>query len=568
MPFQPGQLVGDYEVLDVLGKGGMGRVYRVRNVISDRVEAMKVLLEDIAIDSELEDRFLVEIRTLARLDHPNIAKLHTAFKAQQQLLMVMEFVEGVDLRDCAKERPLPLNKVVAYIRDLLAALGYAHRHGVVHRDIKPSNIMVTSQGSVKLMDFGIAKSNSEPLLTRPGTTMGSMLYMSPEQVRGEAVDARSDLYSLGVVLYELTAGRCPFEAESTYRILDAQLNSPPPPPIQINPSLPQSLNEIILTALEKDPAKRFQNADAFRKVLESVAATGDAEKTTTIPPAGTHVSRSPAQPTASAANASVSAGMSPPPSPAAVPPPNPRISAAMPPIAQTGASRGHRSLWMAAGAVACLGVLAAALVLVPHFRKSSAASVTSPAPISTPASNKPNGVPQESSPPQVVPPTAATPVTSQTTPNEVPPLRERPNGSSTTARGNNRQVAQAPPATRSQTAETAPPPAVTAPPPQPLATTPAPPAGPSDEDLNKANEALINIHARMDTVGQSLTNLKQQQAAMGVGLRGDIVASESRMLSYFQMAERAIQNRDLDAARKNTDRTEEELSKLEHFLGR
>src|ERR1700761_2191341 len=220
MPFQPGQLAGDYEVLDVLGKGGMGSVYRVRNVISDRIEAMKVLLEDIGSQPGIGERFIAEIRTLARLDHPNIAKLHTAFKVQNQLVMVMEFVEGTDLAERAREGSIPLYKVLGYVKQVLSALTYAHNHGVVHRDIKPSNIMVVQQGGVKLMDFGIAKSNAEPLLTRPGTTIGSLAYMSPEQVRGDAVDGRSDIYSMGIVLYELTAGRCPFDSDSTYRIMD------------------------------------------------------------------------------------------------------------------------------------------------------------------------------------------------------------------------------------------------------------------------------------------------------------------------------------------------------------
>ncbi len=279
MAFAVGQLAGNYEILGVLGKGGMGCVYRVRNVISDRTEAMKVLLEDFEAESSLGERFVAEIRTLARLDHPNIAKLHTACKIDNQLVMLMEFVEGTTLGDKAGQSSVPLYKLLDYVNQVLMALGYAHENGVVHRDIKPSNIMITPQGSVKLMDFGIAKSNLEPLLTQPGTTIGSLLYMSPEQVRGTAVDARSDLYSVGIVLYELAAGRRPFEAESTYAVLEAQLNTPPAPPVEVNPSVPKPLNDIILTALEKDPALRFQKAAAFQKALESVIAGGAADKT-------------------------------------------------------------------------------------------------------------------------------------------------------------------------------------------------------------------------------------------------------------------------------------------------
>src|SRR6185437_10134606 len=270
MAFEVGQIAADYEIQGLLGKGGMGRVYRVRNVISNRVEAMKVLLADVAAEAELGDRFIGEIRTLARLDHPNIAKFHTAFKFENQLVMLMELVEGFTLSDRGKEGPVPLDEILSYASQTLSALSYAHQNGVIHRDIKPSNIMVTPHGVVKLMDFGIAKSTFEPLLTRPGTTMGSMLYMSPEQVRGMTVDARSDIYSVGVLLYELTAGRRPFEAENTYAILEAQLNATPQAPIELNQALPKPLNDIIMTALAKEPMQRFQTAEAFRNALESI----------------------------------------------------------------------------------------------------------------------------------------------------------------------------------------------------------------------------------------------------------------------------------------------------------
>ena len=272
MPFDVGQTVSDYEILDIIGKGGMGRVYRVRNVISGRVEAMKVLLSDIAGEQEIGERFGGEIRTLGRLDHPNIAKLHTALRVGNELVMLMEFVEGITLTDRVRQGPLPLDELLNYASQTLCALSYAHQNGVVHRDIKPSNIMVTPQGVVKLMDFGIAKSQNDNMNTRTGMTMGSVLYMSPEQVRGTGVDARSDLYSMGIVLYELSAGRRPFESDSTYTVLDAQLNSVPQPPIEHNPAIPQALNEIILRALEKDPANRFQTADEFLRALEPLTS--------------------------------------------------------------------------------------------------------------------------------------------------------------------------------------------------------------------------------------------------------------------------------------------------------
>ena len=184
--------------------------------------------------------------------------------------MIMEFVEGVTLEKRAGQAALSTDEVLSYAAQVLAALSYAHARGVIHRDLKPANMMVTGYGVLKLMDFGIAKSSNELQLTRPGTTMGSVYYMSPEQVSGGTVDARSDIYSLGVTLYELLTGRKPFQADTAYSVLNAQLNTAPQPPIELNSSLPPGLNDIILTSLAKDPAKRFQTADAFRNALRSL----------------------------------------------------------------------------------------------------------------------------------------------------------------------------------------------------------------------------------------------------------------------------------------------------------
>ncbi|MGB7189257.1 MAG: serine/threonine-protein kinase, partial [Acidobacteriaceae bacterium] len=270
MPFETGTRIGDYEILSVLGAGGMGQVYSARNVISGRIEAMKILLPDFAAEPDLAARFTAEIRILAGLDHPNIAQLRTAFQFENRLVMVMEFVEGVTLEKRATESPIPLDDVLNYSAQVLAALSYAHSQGVTHRDIKPANIMITSHGLVKLMDFGIAKSTTDLQLTRPGTTMGSVYYMSPEQVRGGTVDARSDIYSFGVTLYEMLTARRPFQADTAYTVLNAQLNEAPAPPALINPSIPPELNNIVLRAMVKSPEGRFQTAEDFRAALRSL----------------------------------------------------------------------------------------------------------------------------------------------------------------------------------------------------------------------------------------------------------------------------------------------------------
>jgi len=269
--------IGDYEILNELGAGGMGKVYKVRNVISDRIEAMKILLPDLVGRQELAARFLREIKVLAALDHPNIAALRTALTLDNQLVMVMEFVEGTTLTERMQQGPIPVADAVNYISQVLDALGYAHQQHVIHRDIKPANMMLTPQGIVKLMDFGIARSASESTLTSTGTTLGSLGYMSPEQVKGETTDARSDLYSVGISLYEMVTGRRPFRESSDYSIMAAQVNQPPTPPIEIKPGLPPELNEIILLAIAKSPAARFQSAGAFKNALSRVVPAAHEE---------------------------------------------------------------------------------------------------------------------------------------------------------------------------------------------------------------------------------------------------------------------------------------------------
>ena len=280
-----GQRLGDYEVLGVLGAGGMGKVYKVRNVISDRVEAMKILLPNLASEKDLADRFLREIKLLATLHHPNIAALRTALTLDNQLVMIMEYVDGVTLSSRVRQGAILPADAVNYVDQVLNALSYAHKMNIVHRDIKPANMMLTTDGTVKLMDFGIARSGGDRSLTTTGTTLGSLNYMPPEQVKGEPVDARSDIYSLGVSLYEMVTGMLPFEANSNYSLMAAHVEQIPKAPIVHKPGLPESLNQIILMALAKDPAKRFQSADAFRGALNTVdlAALKPAPAGTTMP---------------------------------------------------------------------------------------------------------------------------------------------------------------------------------------------------------------------------------------------------------------------------------------------
>jgi eukaryotic-like serine/threonine-protein kinase len=262
---------GDYLILGTLGAGGMGKVYKVRNTLSDRVEAMKVLLPDLSEQQELADRFLREIKVLASLHHPNIAELRTALTIGNQLVMIMEYVEGTTLASRLQQGDMRYADALVCFDQVLAALSCAHSQRIVHRDIKPANIMLAPYGIVKLMDFGIARSGNDMGLTMTGTTLGSVAYMSPEQVRCEPLDGRSDLYSVGVSLYEAITGQRPYVSDNNFEVMQAHLQVPATPPIDLKPDIPPGLNQLILMAMAKNPAQRFQTADAMRGALRSVA---------------------------------------------------------------------------------------------------------------------------------------------------------------------------------------------------------------------------------------------------------------------------------------------------------
>jgi len=270
-PESAGTRKGDYEILGLLGAGGMGQVYKVRNIHSDRIEAMKVILPSLAGQSNLAERFVREIKVLAGLHHPNIAELRTALTIDNQLVMIMEYVEGTTLAARVQQGAIPYGQALGYIGQALSALSYAHKQHIIHRDIKPANMMLTPEGVVKLMDFGIARTGDQGGLTMTDTTIGSLAYISPEQIKGESVDARSDLYSVGVSLYEMVTGQRPFQTDSAFSAMQAHLQTPARPPIELRPDLPPAISQLILMAIAKDPAGRFQSADAFATAIGCVA---------------------------------------------------------------------------------------------------------------------------------------------------------------------------------------------------------------------------------------------------------------------------------------------------------
>ena len=282
MAFEPGQKIGDYEIVAKLGAGGLGEVYEVEHLISERREAMKILLPDQGTPDMVE-RFRREVQTLATLNHVNIAQLHTAFYHDNQLAMIMELIHGETLRDLRLRTSITLTQALDYMAQTLSALAYAHRLGVVHRDIKPSNIMITGGGFVKLLDFGIALTGHGAELTRAGYLLGSLNYMSPEQVGGSKATARSDLYSVGITLYELLTGALPIKGENNYEIMMGHINQTPAPPHQVAPQMPVAISDAVMRALAKDPLQRFATADEFALALRITAGGSDEGHTYAAP---------------------------------------------------------------------------------------------------------------------------------------------------------------------------------------------------------------------------------------------------------------------------------------------
>jgi serine/threonine protein kinase len=267
------ELLGTYRLIDRLGAGGMGEVWRAEDTRLLREVAIKILSERIANDPEWKARFLREARTIAQMNHPNIATIYSIEQEADKLFIVMELVEGESLATLLAKGPLPPAEAVRIIRHVAEALGEAHEKGIVHRDVKPDNIIVGKRGT-KVLDFGIAKqlvsTTESPTLTQAGLIVGTPFYMSPEQALGRPVDARSDLFSLGVVLYEALAGKRPFEGESVTETMMNIIMQEAPDLAVVAPSLPPSLSDVVNRALQKKPERRFGSAGEMVDALSRV----------------------------------------------------------------------------------------------------------------------------------------------------------------------------------------------------------------------------------------------------------------------------------------------------------
>jgi len=567
-----GEQFGNFRILDKLGEGGMGVVYKAIDVHLDRPVAIKMLNTDLARNPELVERFRSEAKAQANLNHVNLATLYAFLVEKGNAFMVMEFVEGETFDQMIRNRgPLPPEDAVPWFKQALLGIGSAHRMGIIHRDIKPSNIMRNTRGIVKVMDFGIAKVVGMRGVTRTGMLLGTPAYMSPEQIQNRQVDVRSDIYALGITLYQMLTGHLPFDNDNDFELMNSQVTLAPPPLKRMHPYAPDQYQGIVMKALAKNPDDRYQTVEEFGAALEhpeqTLSTVGHTQPSPAMRPtvmemssfpssagSGAAVARAPLAPSASASAALAPTRMattSQQPAPLSTVAASSQMSAVRPsPGKFTWNSRYTLATGIAAGAAVLLAVLLFASK--PPVAQVSAVS-TSP----SASANSPLVQPQvevtTSDPGALLDPNSA--------PN---PSGQAGNDAAT--QGHRADVAKGgPPSALTRGGKK------TAPNHQldrPNQDSQAKPGSMSQAEIDELEHRIDQLSSRAAAANTSLTHLQQQQAATGYGLRGDMVSAQASMQTNLSKAQSAMERGEYAKATKYANIAAADLETLEHFLGR
>jgi eukaryotic-like serine/threonine-protein kinase len=582
-----GKQIANYQITEKLGEGGMGVVYKGMDSNLGRPVAIKMLSAQLAHDPDIVERFRAEARAQANLSHANLAVLYAFLVEDGTAFMVMEFVEGQTFEQMIRARgPIPVETALPLFKQALQGVGAAHRVGIVHRDIKPSNIMLNTQGVVKVMDFGIAKVVGTRGMTRTGMQLGTPAYMAPEQIQNKPIDTRTDIYALGITLYQMLSGQLPFQHESDFETMNSHVAATPPPMKQMFAYAPIQYQNVVMKAMEKDPNYRFQTVEEFSAALdnpESVPEPGSAATVVPIGVARTVVTPGVVTPAVgrTVIEGSAAAAASTPAIAKTVMQTGVAASAATVPVSAQAPVVPKKGGWNSGHTFAVCAVAAVAIILaVVSFGKKGPVETVAQvnAPSASSAQGSPLGAQQVAAPaPAASVPddlmksaSASDPSTASPVPGggPAPSAPMKPVASVKTNAGG--AVAISAPGAKVNVSPNG---AVQVSAPGVSVSVPAqdaPPVMPamSQQEVDELEHRIDQLSARAAAINNSLDRMQKQQAASGYGLRGDMVAAQASMKTNLQKAQSSMEHNDPVKAKKYAELATANAETLEQFLGR